>query len=718
MITGKNQVRTLLIDNYDSYTFNLYQMIAQVNGVVPLVIHNDQLKWEELKQLAFDNVVISPGPGRPENVEDFGICSQVLQEIEVPLLGVCLGHQGLGYVYGASVVHTPEIRHGRLSKIYHQNSELFQGIPNPFSAVCYNSLVVADDLPSCLEKTAWTDTGVVMGLHHRHFPFWGVQFHPESICSEYGSMILANFRDITQEFIHQKSAPQLYIPVLDTSLEVDEAKSLKDTSEFQVYSRELDIYPDSEQVFLNLFATEKTAFWLDSSYLESGLSRFSFMGSASSPQSLVVKYHTHNQQLIIQQSGREIKRTESIFVYLRSELARRYSRCDHLPFDFNCGFVGYFGYELKAECGANLVHVSELPDAFFILADRIIAFDHEEKKTYLLYLAEQGEIDDANSWFDLIEKQLHHLLPIEPIHSNDSQKSVILSFQRSQQHYLHDIQTCLQKIYEGESYQVCLTNQLTTDTTPDPLTFYRVLRNVNAAPYSAFLRFGDLAVACSSPERFLRIDAQGWVETKPIKGTVPRGKTPEEDLMLYQQLKNSEKDRSENLMIVDLLRNDLGKVCQVGSIEVPKLMDVETYATVHQLVTTIRGCLRPDMGATDCIQMAFPGGSMTGAPKMRTMEIIDQLESAARGVYSGAIGFLGVNGAADLNIVIRTAILTPNQTSIGVGGGIVALSEPEAEFAEIVLKAQALIQALIMTVHGEFHPDLYQIVDRETAYYC
>ncbi|MBD2773859.1 aminodeoxychorismate synthase component I [Iningainema sp. BLCCT55] len=463
------------------------------------------------------------------------------------------------------------------------------------------------------------------------------------------------------------------------------------TSEFTVCSKKLEIYPDAEQVFVHLFGQAANAFWLDSSRVEPGLSRFSFMGDSNGLNSLAVKYYTQNQELIVTQSG-EVKRfKESIFDYLKRELERRYCQSE-LPFDFNCGFVGYFGYELKAECDSQLVHPSSLPDAMFILGDRIIAFDHQEQTTYLLHFTPKGETAKAQVWFKSIEEQLRNLPPL-PILPKGNQSNIIFRLSRPYETYINDIQQCLEYIRKGESYQVCLTNKLYTDTTPDPLAFYRTLRQINPAPYSAFLRFEDFAVACSSPERFLQIDSFGWVETKPIKGTIARGQTAEEDILLRDRLKWSEKDRAENVMIVDLLRNDLGRVCQVGSIHVPKLMDVETYATVHQLVTTIRGCLLPGMGAVDCIRMAFPGGSMTGAPKIRTMEIIDSLELEARGVYSGAIGFLALNGAADLNIVIRTAVFTDDETSMGVGGGIVADSHPQAEFEEAMLKAKALIQA-------------------------
>lgn len=473
------------------------------------------------------------------------------------------------------------------------------------------------------------------------------------------------------------------------------------SQEFAVCSQKLDIYPDAEQVFVHIFGEEPNTFWLDSSQVELGLARFSFMGGSRGANSLIVQYYTQTKELTITQSGTVTRRTESIFEYLKREIERRHCLSEQLPFDFNCGFVGYFGYELKAECGAELVHTSALPDAAFLLADQIIVFDHQEQTIYLVCLTKKGQTKPAEAWFKLMEQQLSRLPSLPPIAPEGSKGSVSFRLSRSRQTYTKDIQQCLHEIYKGESYQVCLTNQLHTDITPDPLKFYRTLRRVNPAPYSAFLRFGDVAIACSSPERFLRIDRQGWAETKPIKGTIRRGQTVEEDAFLCESLRTSEKDRAENLMIVDLLRNDLGRFCEVGSIHVPKLMSVETYATLHQLVSTIRGRLRRDMRVTDCIRMAFPGGSMTGAPKIRTMQIIDRLEREARGVYSGVIGFLGFNGAADLNIVIRTAVLTPQETSIGIGGGIVASSDPQAEFAEIMLKARALIQSMLITVYGE-----------------
>jgi para-aminobenzoate synthetase len=448
--------------------------------------------------------------------------------------------------------------------------------------------------------------------------------------------------------------------------------------------RRLDWMPDPESAFAHLYGESPNAFWLDSS-AGGERGRFSFIGDSEGPLAAAVTYDLESGEVVIERRGGVEVRVESIFDYLSRELVRRRSLGLGLPFDFDCGFAGYLGYELKAECDGNPVYEATTPDAAFVLADRMIGFDHQKRHTYLLSL------NPADSWIEETEQRLAELPTLgEPLIGASLSE---LSSRRSRRRYLQDIEACKRYLTAGHSYEICLTDAFETETAADPLELYRALRRANPAPFAAYLRFGDLAVLSSSPERFLQVDRDGRAEARPIKGTSRRGATPAEDAELAAELRASEKTQAENVTIVDLMRNDLGRVCELGSIEVPDLMGIESYETMHQLVSSVSGRLRPGLTPIDAVRACFPPGSMTGAPKRRTMEIIDELEEAARGVYSGAIGWFGLGGACDLSVAIRTIVLDGDRASVGAGGAIVLNSDPAEELAEMSLKADASLAA-------------------------
>jgi para-aminobenzoate synthetase len=420
------------------------------------------------------------------------------------------------------------------------------------------------------------------------------------------------------------------------------------------------------------------------------------MGAPDGPLGQVVTYDLAAQIVTVDQAdGREALH-ETILDYCRRELARLAADAPELPFDFTCGFAGYLGYELKADLGGELVHRSPLPDATLLFCDRLIAFDHHKQRIHLVALADAGGAPAAEAWLAATEDELEAIAgrPRPAAPAPPPAGALRFAAREGRDAYLANIAACKHEILEGESYEICLTTELRGDGAIEPVAAYRALRARNPAPHAALLRLGDVSVLSSSPERFLRVDRERVVESKPIKGTARRAAHPAEDAYRAAALAADDKNRAENLMIVDLVRNDLGRVCAVGTVEVPALMAVESYATVHQLVTTVRGRLRDDATAIDAIRAAFPGGSMTGAPKLRTLEIIDRLEGGPRGVYSGALGFLSVNGTADLSIVIRTLVASRHGLQLGAGGAIVAASDPEAEHDEMLLKARAVLEAV------------------------
>lgn len=360
-----------------------------------------------------------------------------------------------------------------------------------------------------------------------------------------------------------------------------------------------------------------------------------------------------------------------------------------LPF---CGgAIGYFGYDLarRLESLPTLTADAEgIPEMAVGIYDWAVVVDHLERKSWLVG---QGRDPDTDiRWDSLIarfsapppEKPRTPFHITSPVTSNMTRESYGRAFRR-----IHDY------IRNGDCYQVNLAQRFAAKASGDAWHAYQALRVINPAPFSAYFSTPYAQILSTSPERFLKIE-RGAVKTKPIKGTRPRAGHPRLDAELAEELRLSEKDRAENVMIVDLLRNDLSKNCILGSVKVPKLFDVESFATVHHLVSTVIGELRPESDALDLLRGCFPGGSITGAPKLRAMQIIEEIEPNRRGVYCGAIGYIGFNGDMDTNIAIRTLVYSHGVIRCWAGGGIVADSMLESEYQETLDKAAAMLKLL------------------------
>jgi aminodeoxychorismate synthase component I len=394
------------------------------------------------------------------------------------------------------------------------------------------------------------------------------------------------------------------------------------------------------------------------------------------------------------------------------------------------GAVGWCGYELSAQLEAVAFRgLDDLgaPDLCWAFVDRVLAFDRETDQLVACALgfgrdrrrARNAAERAADALAERVTRghpdpfvpcetptaassrgSLAQRRPSPPVQLRDPETGLALHAFFDASAYVKTVAQVKERIAAGDVYQANLTHRLDVRFQGDPWRLYTMLRRCNPAPFAAFLSSSGLAVVGSSPESFLRLRPDRWVESRPMKGTRPRGRTPEGDRALERELAVSSKDRAENLMIVDLMRNDLGRVCEVGSVHVPELMSVEAYATVFQMVSRVAGRLRRDADAFDLLRAAFPPGSMTGAPKIAAMKLLARLEPVRRGVYSGTLGYLDVRGSADLSVVIRTVLVRDGIASLHVGGGIVADSDPVGEWRESLDKARALLDAIALARRG------------------
>ncbi|MGR9012353.1 MAG: aminodeoxychorismate synthase component I [Gammaproteobacteria bacterium] len=443
----------------------------------------------------------------------------------------------------------------------------------------------------------------------------------------------------------------------------------------------LPYFTDSAELF-SVCADKAWAVFLDSGFPGSNQGRYDII--AAEPAWTLV---THGEVTEISCDARTILSTENPFDLVKQKLGQFSDFTSNIDLPFNGGAIGYFSYDLarRLEVLPNTAedaeHIAEMAVGIYPWA---VIVDHHQQKSYLVGQCDQQKRQDLIEQFSQI-----------PVSRNDQVFKVIgeINSNMDKEAYVHAFNRIKHYLKEGDCYQVNLAQRFVAGCEGDPWTAYQTLRKLNAAPFSCYLNLPEVQILCSSPERFLKL-TDSVVETKPIKGTRPRKADYTEDRQQIKNLEASNKDRAENLMIVDLLRNDISKTCKSGSVKVPKLFDVESYATVHHLVSTVTGILAEEQHALDLLKSCFPGGSITGAPKIRAMEIIEELEPNRRGVYCGAIGYIGFNGNMDTNIAIRTLVHSENTIRFWAGGGIVNDSVAEDEYQESFDKAAAMLDLL------------------------
>ncbi|OGO32225.1 MAG: aminodeoxychorismate synthase, component I [Chloroflexi bacterium RBG_16_56_11] len=444
------------------------------------------------------------------------------------------------------------------------------------------------------------------------------------------------------------------------------------------------------------FARRPFSFFLDSGMDPRKLGRYSFMGS----DPFLVLRSRGDCISIIRDKVEEVRRGNPFDVL--GGLLEMYALDNTgAPVPFVGGAVGYFSYDLChfiERLPARAVDDLKLPECYLAFYDAIIAFDHLENRAYLVSTG-FPELEDGRRKRLAGErlKELKSIVMESPRAAGVAEEqpgyNLALKANFTHDNYLKAVASAREYICAGDIFQVNLSQRFEVEMNTTPYNLYNRLRRLNPAPFASYFNFDGVSIVGASPERFLKVRGD-LVETRPIKGTKPRGRTPEEDRALAESLVSSVKDRAENMMIVDLERNDLGRVCRYGTVKVTELAILETYPTVFHLTSTVMGRLCEGKNRIDLLKATFPGGSITGAPKVRAMEIIDELEPTRRGVYTGSLGYLSFGGDMDLDIVIRTIIVKDGRAYFQVGGAVVYDSEPESEYIETLDKGRALVRAL------------------------
>lgn len=759
------QLNVLFIDSYDSFTFNLVRLIeSQSTEDLPVhvtTIHNDT--FTEIKDLEpyldfFDCIIAGPGPGNPANgAVDVGILNTLFEDHEstksIPILGVCLGFQALCVSLGASISQLNTIKHGQVYDMVRAEDKdpVFKDCPSHFKAVRYHSLHITGitNKDTQLEPLAFTNDEngqLLMAARAKRKPWYGVQYHPESCCSELGDLLIRNFLDFTNNcnqtsgrttnVMHAKSNSVAKLVKLDQTIDrTPLLHNLSYKTPEQIYFKKYDIKLSPRDTFLIAEKFNIPKLIMGSATLSPNRGEWSIIALPNSESKVFTHYDSIGKTLIyrwqdplvnmellsnslkrgIQSAHIEVReQTKSDFWYTITSFMEDKLLDSHHHIPFLGGLIGIMGYEMGLYVKTHKSDEFLKPDAKLVYVDNCIVINHNSNELHCISLKNNFppdisiEIEELShlgpgncNWPQTLPRNLNYDIRMPDI---DAYK---IAFDKCQK-YMH----------QGDSYEICLTTQscVTPSNHLDPWQLFKILIQRNPAPFSSFLDFQDindpeyekykLLLLSTSPERFLKWDRDSC-ELRPIKGTVKKG--PEMSLELATQILKTPKEFGENLMILDLIRNDLHEL--VSDVKVEEFMSVEEYATVYQLVSVVkaRGLTRNgnNFSGMDVLKHSLPPGSMTGAPKKSTVQLLQEkieepmhsgaLAHGQRGIYSGVTGYWSTNGNGDWSVNIRCMYSYNGGESwqLGAGGAITVLSTLEGELEEMYTKLESALQVFI-----------------------
>lgn len=759
--------RLLIIDAYDSYIHNIYALVA---ALLPraqiLLLPHDRLDVSALTALchAADACILGPGPGNPARMEDIGCFPwfwSLPPALQLPTLGICLGMQTLSLHFGARLHRLSLPAHGICSDIRPAEDDLFNG-QTALRVVRYHSFAVQPDAASTLRPLAWAEDlangPVLMAVRHITKPFYGLQYHPESVLSTGGTKTLYNFWrlackynrrnrtvDATDVLIVPNRAfstlfDKLFSGTFDKTLgtavtKLEKALFVRRLTYITLNNCTLSVPDVVEALSLHYCAWSAL---LESVTMGQGVKqntgRYTILGAPSEghyvltytfPKKYIVKTYADREEHVFLE-------TEDAWTWLKRE-CQRYRILDGPTVPFWGGFIGYVSYEYGVYMAGfnNTIQQRSYPDINMLFFERSLVIDTEKNQVVIQSLIDYdpwvaktvtilksintGQVGVRNAdqstliiqqkdcSFNCdaticnINKSIHNDLS-----SCSTQKHITRIVLPKKKEYLSKIYTAQDYITNGESYQLCLTTTIrvfsSNPCTPlDDWNLYKRLRTLNPAPFCGYLRLNNLTFLSSSPERFLSWSRDGLCEMRPIKGTIRKDSS-----INFEKAKIMFKDPKyfgENLMILDLIRNDLYRITK--NVQVPALMQVEEYKTLYQLVSVVQGILNPPLTGIDVLGYTLPPGSMTGAPKKRSVELLNKLEKNERNIFSGVFGYFSICGGGDWSVIIRSTFRYHNEDhwNIGAGGAITILSDPENEWDEMILKLQSILPLFTTDEH-------------------